>query len=114
MDNRKINMKLAQNFEAIEAIGLPSLKFSTFLDSSPAEIITGLLPYVFGVAGIILLFNIITSGLKMMTSQGEPKTLQAAQAKLSTSAIGILILFVSFWIVQLIKKFIGVNTILFN
>lgn len=78
------------------------------------EILTDILPYVFGVAGIILLFNIISSGFKMMTSQGDPKVMQAAQAKLSTSMIGVVILFVSFWLVQLIMQFLGVKTSLFN
>ena len=77
-------------------------------------IITGILPYIFGIAGIILLLNIITSGFKMMTSTGDPKVMQAAQAKLTTSVIGISILFVSFWIVMLIMKFLGIETILFN
>lgn len=72
------------------------------------------LPWVFGVAGIILLLNIISSGLKMMTSQGDPKVLQGAQAKLTTSAIGILILIISFWLAQLILKFLGVTTVIFN
>ncbi len=79
-----------------------------------ATLITNALPYIFGAAGIVLLLNIISSGLKMMTSKGDPKVLQGAQAKLTTSAIGILILFTSFWIVQLIMKFIGVNTVLFK
>jgi hypothetical protein len=75
----------------------------------PSGFINLALPWIFGVAGIILLLNIITSGLKMMTSQGEPKTLQAAQAKLTTSLIGILILFGSFFIVKLIMQFFGIN-----
>lgn len=85
-----------------------------FKSDNSTEIITQALPYVFGIAGIILLFNIISSGLKMMTSQGDPKALSAAQAKLTTSAIGVLILTTSFWIVQLVMKFIGINTILFK
>ncbi len=79
-----------------------------------AGMITAALPYLFGIAGIILLLNIISSGLKMMTSRGDPKALQGAQAKLSTSAIGILVLFLSFWIIQLIMQFLGVNTELFK
>lgn len=76
-------------------------------------IISGLLPWIYGIAGIILLFNIISSGLKMMTSQGDPKALSAAQAKLTTSILGIFILFASFFIVRLIMSFIGINTTLF-
>ncbi|MEK7472483.1 MAG: hypothetical protein AAB625_00410 [Patescibacteria group bacterium] len=80
----------------------------------PSGFINLALPYIFGIAGIILLLNIITSGFKMMTSTGDPKVMQAAQAKLTTSVIGISILFVSFWIVMLIMKFLGIETILFN
>jgi hypothetical protein len=75
----------------------------------PDIIIYKILPYIFGVAGIVLIFNIISSGLKMMTSGGDPKALQGAQAKLSTSAIGVLILAASFWIVNLIMQFFGIS-----
>lgn len=84
------------------------------IDNKPADLIGLIIPYIFGIAGIILLLNIITSGFKMMTSAGEPKALQSAQAKLTTSLIGILILFASFWLVSLIFKFLGINTILFK
>jgi hypothetical protein len=97
---------LAQNFNAIENLaGVPvSLKFGT-----PAGIIVGLLPYLFGIAGIILILNIIVSGYQMMTSAGEPKVMQVAQAKITTSLIGIVIIFISFWLVSLIMKFLGIN-----
>ena len=99
---------LAQDFGSIQSdAGLSTV----ITNSKPLQIIASGLPYVFGAAGIILLLNIISSGLKMMTSKGDPKALQGAQAKLTTSAIGILILFVSFWLVQIIMKFLGVNTI---
>ena len=72
------------------------------------------IPLLYGVAGIVLLLNVISSGLKMMTSQGDPKALQGAQAKLTTSAIGILILFTSFWIVKLIMQFFDIDVDVFN
>jgi len=75
----------------------------------PTYWIVEALPYIFGAAGIILLFNIISSGFKLMTSSGDPKVMQVAQAKLTTSVIGVLILFASFWIVSLIMKFFGIN-----
>lgn len=77
--------------------------------STPGGLIQLLLPYIFGIAGIVLLLNIVTAGFKMMTSQGDPKALQGAQSKLTTSLIGILILFTSFWIVNLIMKFFGIS-----
>lgn len=82
----------------------------------PAEIISKSLPYIFGVAGIILLINIVTAGFKIMGSQGDPKAMQEAQLKLKNSALGLLILFSSFWIVRLIGQFIGIGVFysLFN
>ncbi len=97
----------------IDTVGSPVVDInSDNLDFG--SIITGVLPYIFAIAGVVLLFNIISSGLKMMTSVGDPKVMQAAQAKLTTSVIGILILFTSFWIVKLIMQFIGFNVVLFN
>ncbi|MFZ3301488.1 MAG: hypothetical protein WA152_02095 [Microgenomates group bacterium] len=69
------------------------------------------LPFVFGISGIVLLFNLISAGFKMMTSVGDPKAIQMAKSKITTSLIGILILFSSFWIVQLIWKFIGIDVV---
>lgn len=86
----------------------------TFASSKPGEVITNLLPYIYGIAGIVLILNVITSGLSMMTSAGEPKALQAAQHKLSNSLIGIIILFASFFIVRLILQFLGINVEVFN
>ena len=99
---------LAQDFTAIDGYSRVTSP------SNPAELVTKSIPYIFATAGIILLLNIVASGFKMMTSKGDPKAMQGAQAKLTTSAIGILILFSSFWIVQLIMKFLGINTILFK
>ncbi len=97
---------IAQNFGLINS----SAGVSTTLYSvKPFQIVQLLLPYIFSIAGIVLLFNLISSGFKLMTSQGEPKAVQSAQAKITTSLIGILILFTSFWIVNLIMKFFGIS-----
>ncbi len=81
---------------------------------APSVTISFALPYVFGAAGIILLLNIISAGLKMMTSRGDPKALAAAQAKLTTSFIGVFILFVSFWVVKIVMQFLGIDVMLFD
>ena len=79
------------------------------VNTPPSIFIKDALPWIFGAAGIILLLNIVSAGIKMMTSAGEPKALGAAQAKLTTSLIGILILFASFWIVNLVMQFLGIG-----
>jgi len=77
--------------------------------NSPGTLISSLLGYIFAIAGIILVFMIISSGYQMMLSKGDPKVFQAAQGKLTTSIIGIVIIFVSFWIVKIILQFFGID-----
>lgn len=74
-----------------------------------AGYIDRILPYIFGAAGIVLLFMIISSGYQMMTSKGDPKIFQVAQGKLTTSILGILIVFISFWVVSLLLRFFGIS-----
>ena len=99
---------LAQDFSAIQSnAGITP-------PTDLAGVIENLLPYIYGIAGIILLLNIISAGFKMMTSGGDPKAMQSAQAKLTTSLIGILILAVSFLIVQFIMNFLGIDINIFG
>jgi hypothetical protein len=100
---------LAQNLNDIQTKAGFTFGQKSLDDVTLVGFITDGLPYIFGAAGIILLFNIISSGIKMMTSAGAPKVMQASQAKITTSLIGILVLFGSFWIVTLILQFLGIN-----
>lgn len=79
------------------------------ITNKPGFVIQLVLPYIFGIAGIILILNIIFSGYQMMTSAGDPKAMQAAQSKITTSLIGIIIIFISFWLVTLLMKFFGIT-----
>lgn len=101
---------LAQDFTAIQNnAGISTL----MINAKPAQIISNGTHFVFAIAGVVLLLNIISSGLKLMTSHGDPKTFQAAQSKMTTSVVGVLILSVSYFIVQAILKFFGINITLF-
>lgn len=82
------------------------------ISSVPSDvptIITNITNILFGVAGIVLVFMIISSGYKFMTSAGDPKAMAAAQAKLTNAVLGIIIMFVSYWVVKLILEFFGIN-----
>lgn len=96
---------LAQQFDQIHNDA--GIRF--LITNKPGFVIQLVLPYLFGAAGIILILNIIVAGYQMMTSAGEPKTLQAAQGKITSSIIGIVIIFISFWIVSIIMKFFGID-----
>lgn len=99
------NLGIIQNLA-----GLPDW----YVTDDANKIINLIIPFVYGAAGIILLVNVVTSGFKIMNSQGEPKAMQEAQVKLKNSAIGLLILFTSIWIVQLLLQFFGIDLTLFS
>jgi hypothetical protein len=73
------------------------------------EIVSVILPYVFGAAGIALLVFLIIGGLQMMLSRGDPKAMQSAQAKITNALIGFVIIIIAFFVVQLIGQLLGIN-----
>ena len=73
------------------------------------NLITVVLPYVFGAAGILLLIYLVLGGLEMMTSKGEPKAMQSAQGKITNALIGFIIVIFAFVIVQLFGQLLGIK-----
>ena len=102
------NKMLEQDFEDIQKTAMPNFQFQ---GKKLADIITDLFPYLFGAAGIILVLYLLSAGFGLMTSGGDPKKIQSAQGKITNAIVGIVIIFTSFWIVQLVGKFLGVENI---
>ena len=70
--------------------------------SSLEAIIVFLMPYVFAVSGLILLFMIVASGYTLLTSAGNPDAIGKAKSRLTAAVTGFLIVFAAFWIYQLV------------
>ncbi len=76
---------------------LPAGKFPNL-----ASVVTQAIPIVFSLAGVILLVFLIWGGLDYMLSMGDPKKAETGKNKITNALIGFIIIFVSYWIVQLI------------
>lgn len=74
-----------------------------------AGIINIIIPYLFVIAGLILLFMLIYGGFHMMVAANDPKGLQEARAKITNALVGFLLLFISYWLVQIIEVIFGVS-----
>ncbi len=99
-------MLLAQDLDAIQrSSGLPIWH----LYVEPAFFITIILTYIFPIAGMLLLFYLVTGGLQMMLSRGDPKAIQAAQGKITNAILGIVIMAAAFAIVGLIGRLLGIE-----
>ena len=60
-------------------------------------------------AFIVLTIMLIVTGIKFLTSGGEPKALQSASASLTWALLGIVFLVIAWLILLLIKAFTGAD-----
>jgi len=73
------------------------------------EIISALLPYIFAIAGIILFAFLIMGGFELLTSGGNPESVKKAQARITSALIGFLIIFLAYWITQILEVIFGIS-----
>lgn len=73
-----------------------------------ASVVNNSLTFVFAIAGILLLLYLIWGGFDYLTSMGDPKKAEAANKKISSAIIGIIIIFISYWIVQLAEYLLNI------
>lgn len=79
--------------------------------SSIGELISSILPNIYTLAGIILFFLLIGGGLAIIISAGQENPEGAAKGKKAVTAalVGFLIIFASYWIIQIIEVITGVK-----
>lgn len=80
-----------------------------FASSSIGDIVSALLPYIFTIAGLILLVILIFGGMGLMTAAGDPKKIEAAKGRITMALVGFLIVFASYFIAQIVQVMLGVN-----
>ena len=80
-----------------------------FENATIGEIIGKLLPYIYVVAGLILLLMLISGGIGLMTSAGNPDKSKAAMGKITGGIIGFLIIFISYFVAIIAEKVLGVK-----
>ena len=74
-------------------------------------VFSNILNWALAFAGVVALFLIIFSGIKFITSGGDPKQVEGARKTLTYAIIGLLIILFSFFILNLISYVTGVECI---
>ena len=82
-----------------------------FVGRTVGDIISDLLPYVFGIAGFLILIYIVLGGYQVLISQGDPKLIAAGQEKITYAIVGFIVMFSAFWIVQLAGRILNIEQI---
>jgi len=78
-------------------------------DLTIGEIISALLPYIFAVAGLILFAFLILGGFELLTSGSNPEKAKKAQGKITSALVGFLIIFLAYWITQILEVIFGIS-----
>lgn len=86
----------------------PSNRFYNF-HTVPADLVGRFLLYAIPLAGIYFFIRLLMAGYQMMSSLGDPAKIQAAQSVITNSLIGLLIVIVAFFIVQIVRNITGIN-----
>lgn len=77
--------------------------------STPRGIISRALTFAFPLGGIILFVMIVWGGFEMLSGAATKKSLDAGRERVTAAIIGFILLFSSYWIVQIVEAVFGVR-----
>lgn len=114
-----MNLNLAQQLELPHETGTPAviiqgpLKESAFPKGglTIGGIINSAVPFIFGFAGLALLIMLIAGGFGVLTSAGDAKKLASASQRLTYAILGFLVIFVAYFLVQILGRVFGLPEI---
>ena len=98
---------LAQIFENITPFPTATYGVGTTI----GQIISDILPYIFTITGILILIYLLMGGFQLMFAAGDPKKIQGAWGKITNAIIGFVIIFIAYWLTQLIGKIFNIEVI---
>lgn len=90
----------------IPSYGTTGFKFA---DKNLGEMISQLLPYILGFAGLALFVMLVLGGITLMTAAGDPAKSKDGYGKITASLIGFLIIFISYFVTQIIEVILGIK-----
>lgn len=76
---------------------------------TPGGIISAAWPFIFGIAGIILFAMLLWGSMEIMFGAATPKSAESGKTRITYAIIGFVILFMVFWIGQIIQQIFGIN-----
>lgn len=78
---------------------------------TPATIINALIPVIFIIAGLILLFLFVFGGFTIFSSAGNPEKIKKGTAMITSGLVGFLIIFAAYWIIELLQITLGITVL---
>lgn len=77
--------------------------------TSIRSFVSAILPNIFVIVGLVLLFLIIGGGIGLITSAGNPEAQQKSKGVITNALLGFLLVFAAYWIIQIIQVITGIG-----
>ena len=77
--------------------------------STPSGIINRALRYLFPLAGLILFVMLVWGGFEILSTASTKKSIDAGKQRAQAAIIGFILLFTSYWIIQIIQAIFAIK-----
>lgn len=74
-----------------------------------AHLVNNILPNVYIAGGLIIFFMIVFGGFTIISNANNPDKMKEGTKTITSAIIGLLVLFASYWIIQIIQVVTGVQ-----
>jgi len=101
----------AIDFDKLKATAFPPGSLPATPNLTLGAIISQAFNYLFVIAGLLLLFNLIMGGFHLMVGATDPKAKESASKAITNSFIGFIILFAAYWIIQILELVLGISVL---
>src|SRR3989344_1463858 len=79
--------------------------------STPGGIVTRFLQFAFPIAGLILFAMLSWAGFEILTGAANQKSLDAGKQRATAAIVGYLLLFASYWLMQIVEVVFGISVL---
>jgi len=73
------------------------------------KLIDNILPNIYIAAGLIIFFMIVFGGFTVLTNAANPDKMKDGTKTITSAIIGLIVLFASYWIIQIVQVITGLN-----
>ncbi len=97
------------DFNALNPLSISNFGTAGVSDqlNTPAGIINRILVFAFPLAGLILFVMLLWAGFEIVSGATNKKSLDAGRERATAALLGFLLLFVSYWLIQIIEIIFG-------
>lgn len=73
------------------------------------SLVNNILPNIYIAGGVVIFFMILAGGFTIISNAGNPDKIKDGTKTITSAIMGLLVLFGSYWIIQIIQVVTGVS-----